>query len=156
MLDRVNPTLVPRTERRASSGPAGRRPELRPTPRRYLDAHINLEKTVAVSAGHPEGLSLDAHARSCDVLGDPQRDYPVIHVTGTNGKGSTARMVAALLAAHRLSVGTYTSPHLEHITERIARNLRADRPTRVRRRSSASWRRSRTGCFDAAPTTSSC
>jgi dihydrofolate synthase/folylpolyglutamate synthase len=58
-----------------------------------------------------------------DVLGNPQRDYPVIHVTGTNGKGSTVRMATALLAAHQLSVGTYTSPHLEHITERIARNL---------------------------------
>jgi dihydrofolate synthase/folylpolyglutamate synthase len=58
-----------------------------------------------------------------DVLGDPQDDYPVIHVTGTNGKGSTSRIATALLAAHQLSVGTYTSPHLEHVTERIARNL---------------------------------
>ena len=58
-----------------------------------------------------------------DVLGNPQRDYPVIHVTGTNGKGSTVRMATALLAAHQLSVGAYTSPHLEHITERITRNL---------------------------------
>jgi dihydrofolate synthase/folylpolyglutamate synthase len=56
------------------------------------------------------------------VLGDPQRDYPVIHITGTNGKGSTARMITALLAAHQMSVGTYTSPHLEHVTERISRN----------------------------------
>src|SRR5690606_41256073 len=60
--------------------------------------------------------------RVVDVLGNPQRDYPVIHITGTNGKGSTARMVTALLAAHQLSVGTYSSPHLEHVTERIARN----------------------------------
>ena len=58
-----------------------------------------------------------------EVLGDPQRDYPVLHLTGTNGKGSTARMVSGLLAAHQLSVGTYTSPHLEHVTERITRNL---------------------------------
>jgi dihydrofolate synthase/folylpolyglutamate synthase len=56
------------------------------------------------------------------VLGDPQRDYPVIHITGTNGKGSTARMITALLSAHQMSVGTYTSPHLEHVTERISRN----------------------------------
>jgi dihydrofolate synthase/folylpolyglutamate synthase len=60
--------------------------------------------------------------RVVEVLGDPQGDYPVIHITGTNGKGSTARMVSALLAAHQLSVGSYTSPHLEHVTERIARN----------------------------------
>jgi dihydrofolate synthase/folylpolyglutamate synthase len=58
-----------------------------------------------------------------DVLGDPQRAYPVVHLTGTNGKGSTARMITTLLIAHSLSVGTYTSPHLEHITERIAWNL---------------------------------
>jgi dihydrofolate synthase / folylpolyglutamate synthase len=58
-----------------------------------------------------------------DVLGDPQSAYPVVHLTGTNGKGSTARMISTLLIAHSLSVGTYTSPHLEHITERIAWNL---------------------------------
>jgi dihydrofolate synthase/folylpolyglutamate synthase len=58
-----------------------------------------------------------------DVLGDPQSAYPVIHLTGTNGKGSTARMISTLLIAHSLSVGMYTSPHLEHITERIAWNL---------------------------------
>jgi dihydrofolate synthase/folylpolyglutamate synthase len=69
------------------------------------------------------GVSLDGMREIVDVLGNPQRDYPVIHVTGTNGKGSTVRMATALLAAHQLSVGSYTSPHLEHITERIARNL---------------------------------
>jgi len=90
--------------------------------RAYLDAHIDLEKTTGISAGHVAGLSLDRMRQVVGVLGDPQRDYPVIHVTGTNGKGSTARMVTALLAAHQLSVGTYASPHLEHVTERISRN----------------------------------
>lgn len=88
----------------------------------YLDDHISLEKTAAISAGHVEGLSLDRMRQVVDVLGDPQHDYPVIHLTGTNGKGSTARMISALLDAHQLSVGMYTSPHLEHVTERIARN----------------------------------
>ena len=55
----------------------------------------------------------------CDVLGDPQHAYPVIHVTGTNGKGSVTRMIAALLQARGLSVGAYTSPHLERINERL-------------------------------------
>src|ERR1700704_2530398 len=55
-------------------------------------------------------------------LGDPQTAYPVIHITGTNGKGSTARMASALLAAQGLSGGTYTSPHLERINERLAWN----------------------------------
>ncbi len=53
-------------------------------------------------------------------MGDPQVAYPVIHLTGTNGKGSTARMATSLLRARGLSVGTYTSPHLERLNERIA------------------------------------
>jgi dihydrofolate synthase/folylpolyglutamate synthase len=57
-----------------------------------------------------------------DVLGAPQHDYPVVHLTGTNGKGSVARMVTALLQGHGLTVGTYTSPHLQHVNERIARD----------------------------------
>ncbi|OWY63362.1 hypothetical protein B7486_53530, partial [cyanobacterium TDX16] len=57
-----------------------------------------------------------------DVLGEPQRDYPVVHLTGTNGKGSVARMVTALLQGHGLTVGTYTSPHLQQVNERIARD----------------------------------
>jgi dihydrofolate synthase/folylpolyglutamate synthase len=56
------------------------------------------------------------------VLGDPQHDQPTVHVTGTNGKGSVARIVTALLGAHDLAVGTYLSPHLEVINERISRN----------------------------------
>jgi dihydrofolate synthase/folylpolyglutamate synthase len=55
-------------------------------------------------------------------MGDPQHTYPVIHITGTNGKGSVARMVTALLVARGLRAGTYTSPHLERINERMAWN----------------------------------
>lgn len=85
---------------------------------RYLDQHTNLEAT----AGKVEGLSLDKMRALVAVLGDPQASYPVIHITGTNGKGSVARMVTALLVEAGLSVGTYTSPHLESITERVAWN----------------------------------
>jgi dihydrofolate synthase/folylpolyglutamate synthase len=52
-------------------------------------------------------------------LGDPHRAYPVIHVGGTNGKGSTAHALAAILRAAGLRVGLYTSPHLLRFTERI-------------------------------------
>ncbi|MFJ2112211.1 bifunctional folylpolyglutamate synthase/dihydrofolate synthase [Streptomyces sp. NPDC087850] len=55
-----------------------------------------------------------------DVLGDPQRAYPTIHITGTNGKTSTARMIEALLSAFELRTGRYTSPHVQSVTERIS------------------------------------
>lgn len=55
-----------------------------------------------------------------DVLGDPQRAYPSIHITGTNGKTSTARMIEALLGAFDLRTGRYSSPHVQLITERIS------------------------------------
>jgi dihydrofolate synthase/folylpolyglutamate synthase len=55
-----------------------------------------------------------------DLLGSPQRAFPAIHLTGTNGKTSTARMIESLLRAHGLRTGRYTSPHLETVRERIA------------------------------------
>lgn len=87
----------------------------------WLDAHINLER-MEVTAGRVAGLSLDRMRRLVDVLGDPQHAYPVVHLTGTNGKGSTARMLTAILSESGLSVGTYTSPHLQRLNERITRN----------------------------------
>lgn len=64
------------------------------------------------------------------LLGDPQLAYPSVHVTGTNGKGSIVRMVGALCAAAGLSAGTYTSPHLQSIRERLSlagRHISEDR-----------------------------
>ncbi|MEV4557332.1 folylpolyglutamate synthase/dihydrofolate synthase family protein [Kitasatospora sp. NPDC049285] len=55
-----------------------------------------------------------------DILGQPQRAYPSIHITGTNGKTSTARMVEQLLGSFELRTGRYTSPHVESVTERIS------------------------------------
>ncbi|MFE5871019.1 bifunctional folylpolyglutamate synthase/dihydrofolate synthase [Streptomyces roseifaciens] len=55
-----------------------------------------------------------------DILGQPQRAYPAIHITGTNGKTSTARMIESLLGAFDLRTGRYTSPHVQSITERIS------------------------------------
>ncbi len=63
--------------------------------------------------------SLDRIRAFTELLGDPQRGYPVIHLTGTNGKTSTARMVDTLLRALDLRTGRFTSPHLEKINERI-------------------------------------
>jgi dihydrofolate synthase/folylpolyglutamate synthase len=64
--------------------------------------------------------SLEPMRVLCDVLGDPQHTYPSIHLTGTNGKTSTARMIDALLRAINLRVGRYTSPHVTSMTERIS------------------------------------
>jgi dihydrofolate synthase/folylpolyglutamate synthase len=55
-----------------------------------------------------------------DLLGDPHRTYPILHVAGTNGKTSVTRMIDALLTRIGLRVGRYTSPHLQLVTERIA------------------------------------
>lgn len=57
--------------------------------------------------------------RAMEVLGEPNRAIPIIHITGTNGKTSTARMIEAILRAHDLRTGRYTSPHLTRVTERI-------------------------------------
>jgi dihydrofolate synthase/folylpolyglutamate synthase len=67
-------------------------------------------------------MRLDRMRRVVALMGDPQRAYPVVHLTGTNGKGSTARMITALFTARGLSVGTYTSPDLERVNERLAWN----------------------------------
>lgn len=64
--------------------------------------------------------SLDRIRAFTELLGDPQRNYPVVHLTGTNGKTSTARMVEALILALGLRTGRFTSPHLESMTERIS------------------------------------
>ncbi|MFJ4045472.1 bifunctional folylpolyglutamate synthase/dihydrofolate synthase [Microbacterium sp. NPDC089987] len=58
-------------------------------------------------------------ARILTLLDDPQRTYRVVHITGTNGKTSTARMIESLLRSHGLRTGLFTSPHLKRFTERI-------------------------------------
>ncbi len=63
---------------------------------------------------------LEPMRRVLALLGDPQHAAPVIHLTGTNGKTSTARMVEAVLRAYGLRTGRYTSPHLQRVTERIS------------------------------------
>ncbi|MBK5266468.1 MAG: bifunctional folylpolyglutamate synthase/dihydrofolate synthase [Acidimicrobiia bacterium] len=75
----------------------------------YLDSHIG--------QGIRPGLSRTAEV--LDMMGNPHRDYPVVLVTGSNGKTSTTRMISAMLTAHGLRVGTFTSPHLERIEERF-------------------------------------
>src|SRR3954451_6446103 len=64
-------------------------------------------------------FGLDRMRRLMTVLGSPQERFGSIHVAGTNGKSSTVRMTAAILARHRVRAGAYLSPHLVAFTERI-------------------------------------
>jgi dihydrofolate synthase / folylpolyglutamate synthase len=80
------------------------------------------EVSARLQARWPEhriAPTLDRVRRLTELLGDPQRAYPVIHLTGTNGKTSTARMIDALLSEVGLRTGRFTSPHLETVRERI-------------------------------------
>lgn len=97
----------------------------------WLESHTNLEgrqnkageRSTDVpampTAGKTDDLSLTPMVELLALLGDPHQAYRTIHVTGTNGKGSTATVVAALLTATELSVGLYTSPNIERVNERI-------------------------------------
>src|SRR6266496_3373733 len=64
-------------------------------------------------------FGLERMERALEALGHPERRYPVLHVGGTNGKGSTCAMAAAALSEAGLAVGLYTSPHLVRFNERI-------------------------------------
>lgn len=78
----------------------------------YLDNHI--------SQGVKPGL--DRISQLLDHMGSPHEGFPIIHVAGTNGKTSTSRFAALILVAHELATGTYTSPHLQRIEERLSIN----------------------------------
>jgi dihydrofolate synthase/folylpolyglutamate synthase len=83
-----------------------------------------------VASDYLDSLGIDAMKRGtpslhrieaiCAALNHPERTIPALHITGTNGKTSIARIATSVLAATGLSVGTYTSPHLDAVTERIA------------------------------------
>ena len=60
--------------------------------------------------------------RAVDLLGNPEKTYPIIHVTGTNGKGSTIAFMRELFVAHGKKVGTFTSPHIISLHDRICIN----------------------------------
>jgi dihydrofolate synthase/folylpolyglutamate synthase len=78
------------------------------------------EAILARAPEHDLQPSLDRIAAVMELLGDPQRSFPVIHLTGTNGKTSTTRIVETLLLEHGLRTGRFTSPHLHSMRERIA------------------------------------
>lgn len=90
---------------------------------RQLDLRTRMrhaqEAILARAPEHDLEPSLDRIAAVMDLLGSPQLAYPVIHVTGTNGKTSTARIIERILTETGLTVGRFTSPHLHDVRERI-------------------------------------
>ncbi|MGH2830422.1 MAG: bifunctional folylpolyglutamate synthase/dihydrofolate synthase, partial [Actinomycetota bacterium] len=84
-----------------------------------LDARTNYE-----SSGRLVSPSLDRMRALCDLLAQPQASYPSVHVTGTNGKTTVARIATELLRSLGLAVGTYTSPHLHDVCERMTYDAR--------------------------------
>jgi dihydrofolate synthase / folylpolyglutamate synthase len=84
---------------------------------------LRFEEAVAeLDARQPEHMpkpDLDRMRALATLLDDPQLTYPTVHVTGTNGKTTTARLVAGIACAHGLTTGLFTSPHLVSVTERF-------------------------------------
>ncbi|MDW4914137.1 bifunctional tetrahydrofolate synthase/dihydrofolate synthase [Streptomyces californicus] len=110
-----------RTLRAHSGQPQGEAVPARPADPETDKALRAVEQELAGRWGETKlEPSVTRIAALMDVLGEPQRAYPSIHITGTNGKTSTARMIEALLNAFELRTGRYTSPHVQSITERIS------------------------------------
>lgn len=80
------------------------------------EVYAELLTRIGEAAPQPR---LEPTRRACELLGDPQRSAPVVHITGTNGKTSTSRMIEAILRASGLRTGLLTSPHLVKVNERI-------------------------------------
>lgn len=78
------------------------------------------EAILSRAPEHDLEPSLDRIQAVMQLLGDPQRSFPAIHLTGTNGKTSTARIIEAILREFGLKTGRFTSPHLHTIRERIS------------------------------------
>lgn len=83
------------------------------------DAERVVEELLARIGEAAPQPRLEPTRRVADLLGDPQRAYPVIHITGTNGKTTTSRLIESILRAYGLRTGLMTSPHLVRLNERI-------------------------------------
>jgi dihydrofolate synthase/folylpolyglutamate synthase len=86
----------------------------------WLSSHVNLE-SLNVPPGSRRGPpTLERISVLMQYLGSPETEFPAVHITGTNGKTTTVRVLTELLTALGLKVGAYTSPHLEHVNERMS------------------------------------
>ena len=91
-------------------------------PNRNNESMIDVERDIMSRPSERNTTNLDLLRMKMilDIMGHPEQSFRVIHITGTNGKGSTARMAEAICRAYGMRTGLYTSPHLEHVNERIA------------------------------------
>jgi dihydrofolate synthase/folylpolyglutamate synthase len=108
-----------------NNDPGSNDPELTDDPELSDDAlfqkdadRVYQELLARIGEGHPQPR-LAPTRRVVELLGDPQRSYPIIHITGTNGKTSTSRIIESVLRAYGLRTGLFTSPHLVRVNERI-------------------------------------
>lgn len=89
---------------------------------KWLNGHISLAASGLPTAGDTDALSLAPMRELMALLGNPHEDAPAVHITGTNGKGSTSHLVSLILREHGLRVGSYGSPHVSRINERVQIN----------------------------------
>ncbi len=85
----------------------------------YLSSAVNYERTP-LTAEVASGFTLGRMQRLLAAMGNPHRNIKTVHIAGTKGKGSTVAMVAGMLRNCGYKVGTYTSPHIMDVRERIA------------------------------------
>ncbi len=83
----------------------------------WLESHVDFER---VAPNRQDVPTLQPIVDTLVALGSPERDYRCVHITGTNGKGTTTTLISALLSSTGLRVGTFTSPDLHSVNERIA------------------------------------
>jgi len=81
--------------------------------------YVQAEKFILSREFFGMKLGLENITRYLGTLGDPQKSYPTVHLAGTNGKGSTAAMLATVLQAAGYRTGLFTSPHLVEFRERV-------------------------------------
>ena len=90
----------------------------------WLDSRVNFERQTPTGPGGSGSFGLARMRRLLTLIGDPHGTFPVVHVAGTKGKGSTVAMIASILRQSGLRVGCYLSPHVHELEERISINGR--------------------------------
>jgi len=115
---------MPRSRSTPARPPGDRLDSPRLAALRWLDSRVNYERQSPIGPGGNGSFGLARMRRLLALVGHPHEAFPVVHVAGTKGKGSTVAMVATILERAGLRVGRYLSPHVHRLEERIAVNGR--------------------------------